>query len=130
MEKEKEDLLNRLTADKINTSHLSETLTEMEKERDNLDDENVELKDRLKKMGSDLIHQGISSAATLTDKGTAQSLAEVLKEKVELANQLIGMEEERDNLDNENTTLQHELRKARRENQELKEKIRSRPDLT
>merc|ERR1712062_365846 len=115
-------------------SRLTENLREMENERDELDTENVDLKNKLKTF---ILHesaeknmkykiQELERHKTQSDeklKENEEKFTHALKEKYDLSNQLIGMEKERDDLDNENSILQAQLQKKVKEINLLKARL-------
>ena len=138
MDKEKGELVERLAAGEGEISRLIGNLQEMENERDELDTENDDLKNKLntllasqniqdldennmKDKIQELESQKTQSCEKLKEKD--ERLAHVLKEKDDLSHQLIGMEKERDDLDSENTLLQAELNKRNKEINLLKARL-------
>ena len=141
LDKEKGELIERLATDEREISRLGENLREMENERDELDTENVELKNKLETLlasknsllpepGWNNMQQKIQELErqkTQSDeklKEDDERLTHILKEKDDLSIQLIGMEKERDDLDNENSVLQAELNKKNKEINLLKARLK------
>jgi len=122
MEKENEELLERLSQDERRILNLKDTLCEMEQEMDVLDEENYYLKDQLKSMKGTKVEEmsGITSPCQLP---THEDMALILKKRDDLESQLTGMEKERDDLDVENTALQLELKNKDKELEVLKAKL-------
>ena len=140
MEKEKGELVERLAADEMEISRLTENLREMENERDDLDTENVDLKNKVNTLmasqnnllpepgGENMKHkiQEIERQITRSEvklKENDERLTNVLTQKDDLSNQLIGMEKERDDLDKENSVLQAELNQKKNEIKLLKARL-------
>ena len=125
LDKEKGELVERLAADEREISRLSENLREMENERDELDTENVNLKNQLNNILPEPGWKNMQQRIQELERQKTQSeeklkenderLTHVLKEKDDLSNQLIGMEKERDDLDIENSDLQAELNQKNKE---------------
>ena len=109
--------------------NLKETLCEMEKERDVLDEETYYLKDQLKSVKVEEMSRITSPCQLLPVKTPMEpgpkheDMALILKKKDDLASQLTGMEKERDDLDVENTALQLELKKKDKELEVLKARL-------
>ena len=141
LDKEKGELIERLATDEREISRLGDNLREMENERDELDTENVDLKNKLDILlatqnnllpepgGNNIFQQKIQelerqkSQSDEKLKEKDERLTRVLKEKDDLSNQLIGMEKERDDLDIENSVLQSELNQKTKEINLLKARL-------
>merc|ERR1711874_91343 len=132
--------MGRLESEDIEIKNNQSDIEAMEKEKDDLDTENVDLKNKVNTLmasqnnllpepgGENMKHkiQELERQTTRSEvklEENDERLTNVLTQKDDLSNQLIGMEKERDDLDKENSVLQAELNQKKNEIKLLKARL-------